>query len=65
MVLTDFYELPVPRIPNKQQTSCDPCPGNLVANSTIGICWCPFGDLVLNNQFDECEYFIIINKIGS
>ena len=51
-----IYELPVARLPNQKQTACDACPGNLVANATIGICWCPFGDLVFNDQFDYCEY---------
>ena len=51
-----FHESNVTRIPNQKQTACDACPGNLVANSTIGICWCPFGDLVFNDQFDYCKY---------
>ena len=61
--LACFYELPVIRLPNKQQTACETCPGNLVANATIGICWCPLGDLVFNDKNDNCEYFIDHNYI--
>ena len=50
------YELPVARLPNQKQTACEACPGNLVANATIGECWCPRGDLVFNDQYDNCEY---------
>ena len=50
-----FYELLVSRLPNQKQTACVACPGNLVANSTIGLCWCPFGDLVFNDNYDYCK----------
>ena len=56
--LSCFYELLVIRLPNKKQTACETCPGNLVANATIGVCWCPLGDLVFNDKYDNCEYFI-------
>ena len=58
--LSCFYELPVIRLPNKQQTACETCPGNLVANATIGICWCPLGDLVFNDKYDNCEYSLFL-----
>ena len=51
-----FHELPFARLPNQKQTACEACPGNLVANATIGECWCPRGDLVFNDQYDNCEY---------
>ena len=60
-----FYELPVDRLPNKKQTACEACPGNLVANSTIAECWCPLGDLIFNKHFDNCEYSIFVNLIYS
>ena len=50
-----FYESLVTRLPNKKQTACEACPGNLVANITIAVCWCPLGDLVFNNHYDYCE----------
>ena len=50
-----FYELPVARLPNQKQDACITCPGNLIANSTSGICLCPSGDLVFNDNFDYCE----------
>ena len=49
-----FYELSVTRLPNQKQTACESCPGNLVANTAIGKCWCP-GNLVFNDQWDYCE----------
>ena len=52
------YKLPVIRLPNSKQTACEACPGNLVANATIGECWCPRGDLVFNKYFDNCEYLL-------
>ena len=51
-----FYKSLVARLPNKKQTACDTCPGNLVANTTVGECWCPRGDLIFNDKFDNCEY---------
>ena len=34
-----------------------------MANSTVGICWCPFGDLVFNDQYDYCEYKFVLYKL--
>ena len=51
-----FYELPIIRLPNLKQTACEACPGNLVANATIGVCWCPLGDLIFNNKYDYCKH---------
>ena len=51
-----FYELPITRLPNLKQTACEACPGNLVANATIGVCWCPLGDLIFNNKYDYCKH---------
>ena len=53
MDLPYFYELPIIRLPNLKQTACEACPGNLVANATIGVCWCPLGDLIHNNNYDN------------
>ena len=57
MVVQSYsYKLPVIRLPNSKQTACEACPGNLVANATIGVCWCPLGDLVFNNKYDNCKH---------
>ena len=55
----DLYESPVARVPNQQQTACEPCPGNLVSNYTFvpPKCGCP-GDLVFNDQKDKCEHLL-------
>ena len=63
MVLSDFYVLLETRLPNEKQTDCYACPGNLVANSTIGECWCPLGDLVFNQQFDYCKYSKLLESV--